>query len=367
MMPYTNDDRRVRPEVRLALLSALLCLVVAEGAARLLLSPPTGERKVAGFEKALVWKPLDPAVPLKPGDPVLSRSLYRFLPGSIWGHVYPDNRDGYFDRRNQVIYAMNRQGFRGADFAIPRTPGVARTVLVGDSFTFGEGVWLDHSWGFLLGKGLNEAGVRSEVYNFGVGGYCHVDEIILLREILPAYRPDVVVWGWFLNDIDHEALDRFGNETNALRGKWLRAVSWSRLARWAFDRAWGRYLSSRTIRIYRSLYDNPERLAGLQKSLTEARDRCRAADADLLVVLFPDLQGVSSGSYVFAGIHERLERWLAAEGIRTLDLAGAVGRAGPPPLTVHPTDPHPNRRVHAVIAREIQAAIQPSLRQRTLD
>jgi LmbE family N-acetylglucosaminyl deacetylase len=344
--------------------SVALCLLAAEGAARLILPAPTGARQVAGFAKALVWKPIDPSQPLEPGDPVLSRSLYRFRPGSIWGHVYPDNRDGYFDRRNQVVYAMNRQGYRGGDFAIRRTPGVARSILIGDSFTFGEGVWLDQTWGHLLERALAGVGIPNEVYNFGVGGYCHVDEIVLLREILAAYRPDVVVWGYFLNDIDHEALDRLSNETNALRGRWLAVVGPSRLASWAFERVWRRYLSARTTRAYRALYDDPGRLGRVRESLVEAAERSRRVGADLLVVLFPDLQGVSADDYVFAGIHDRLATLLAANGIRHLDLTGAVRRAGPSPLTVHPTDPHPNRRVHEVIAREVQAAIETSLRRR---
>ncbi len=93
--------------------------------------------------------------------------------------------------------SSNSRGLRGRrEFAVPKPAGVYRIALFGDSFTFGEDVSDEETFGEQMGKLL--AGV--EILNFGVHGYGHDQMLLYLREALPIYQPDVVLVGHVTDD-----------------------------------------------------------------------------------------------------------------------------------------------------------------------
>ena len=97
------------------------------------------------------------------------------------------------------IVNSNQRGMRGErEYALARTPGVARIVTVGDSFTFGDDVDDDQTFSAQLERALS----ATEVLNLGVHGYGHDQMLIRLeRDGLP-YAPDIVVLG--VVDADQE-------------------------------------------------------------------------------------------------------------------------------------------------------------------
>lgn len=92
----------------------------------------------------------------------------------------------------------NAQGWRALhDYARDRRAGVTRLAVLGDSFTFGEQARDEDVWTVMLEDQLD----RAEVLNFGVHGFGTDQQLRVLEEEAITYRPDVVVLGFFVEDI----------------------------------------------------------------------------------------------------------------------------------------------------------------------
>jgi hypothetical protein len=112
-------------------------------------------------------------------------------------------RPGRWDFAGRTVTA-NSRGIRGTDEHAPgRRPGIRRIVVVGDSFTFGEGVSDDETYPARLQARL---GPGVEVINLGVHGYGHDQMLIHLREEGLRYEPDLVVLGYYADDVARNGL-----------------------------------------------------------------------------------------------------------------------------------------------------------------
>src|SRR5688572_22752503 len=77
-----------------------------------------------------------------------------------------------------------------------RAPGTLRIALFGDSYTHGSEVATERTWGRVLERELAAAGVKTEVLNFGVGGYGMDQALQRWRSLGRAYAPDLVLLGF---------------------------------------------------------------------------------------------------------------------------------------------------------------------------
>lgn len=104
---------------------------------------------------------------------------------------------------NHPPVTTNGQGWRSRrDFTIDKPPQVTRIIALGDSFTFGEEVGDDDPWPAQLESQLDNA----QVYNMGVHGYGTDQQLIALEEYGLRYNPDIVVLGFFVEDIVRNGL-----------------------------------------------------------------------------------------------------------------------------------------------------------------
>jgi len=96
------------------------------------------------------------------------------------------------------MYHYNSQGIRSPVPAYSDRPaeGVLRIALFGDSFTHGDDVPYEHSFGAVLERSLNEAGIPAEVLNFGVGGYGIDQALLRFTQQGAAFAPHLVVLGF---------------------------------------------------------------------------------------------------------------------------------------------------------------------------
>jgi hypothetical protein len=96
------------------------------------------------------------------------------------------------------LYRYNLQGIRSPveKYENRPTEGVLRIALFGDSFTHGDDVSFEHSWGAVLEQKMNEAGIPTEVLNFGVGGYGIDQAMLRFKEQGAAFAPHLVVFGF---------------------------------------------------------------------------------------------------------------------------------------------------------------------------
>ncbi len=128
---------------------------------------------------------------LEPGmilyDPRLG---WRLKPNWFGSHKHYD-----FD----VNYNINRFGFRGRP---PTELESRRYAVVGDSFSFGQGVNDEQTFVHLL----DEADKEAEFLNFSVPGYSTDQQYLLIRDRVRLFKPDVLVLVVYLGN------DLFDNE-----------------------------------------------------------------------------------------------------------------------------------------------------------
>jgi len=109
---------------------------------------------------------------------------------------------------------INSHGFRDRERGLNKPPGVYRVAVLGDSGTEARQVDMDKTYTALTEKELNRRRCMGEgeveVLNFGVPGYGTCQELLLLRERVWKFSPDLVVLQVFTgNDIfnNHRALN----------------------------------------------------------------------------------------------------------------------------------------------------------------
>jgi len=97
----------------------------------------------------------------------------------------------------------NSRGFRGKkNFAYAKDKDKLRILILGDSFTFGDGVSDHETYAYHLQEMLPHA----EIINLGVHGYGHDQMLILLKEEGIKYRPDIVLLGFVRVDMSRNLL-----------------------------------------------------------------------------------------------------------------------------------------------------------------
>lgn len=75
-------------------------------------------------------------------------------------------------------------------------------MVLGDSHTQGFEVRQDYTYSAILSKYLNSHGVKAEVYNMGIAGFSTAEELIFLENEGVKYDPDIVILGFFANDLE---------------------------------------------------------------------------------------------------------------------------------------------------------------------
>lgn len=192
----------------------------------------------------------------------------------------------------------NSQGWRAdRDFPVAKPENTTRIVAVGDSLTFGEGVANQDTWPAQLEIQLDQ----SEVFNLAIGGYGTDQQLLVLEEAGLAYAPDIVIVGFFVEDVMRNGLafrdyakPRFVLEDGRLRltnmpiptfaeilGEDTEAKPWSYLAYFVGSRLRGRFTALDDLA-------NNEDLLMLSKALlTRMQASAHGAGAKLLVVAMP--------------------------------------------------------------------------------
>lgn len=146
-------------------MSIPLGAVVAVGGAELLLH-------LIGFSDPEFHEP----------DPLLGKRLRA-------GYRAVQSREGH------AVVAVNGHGFRDVEWSVSKAAHVSRVAFVGDSFIEAAHVPFEDTVVARVAEILNRDGrsVPVEVMNFGVSGYGTAQELLLLRDRVAKFSPDVVV------------------------------------------------------------------------------------------------------------------------------------------------------------------------------
>jgi hypothetical protein len=100
-------------------------------------------------------------------------------------------------------FAINSKGFRSTtEYSYHKPNGALRVMCLGDSNTQGFECHQDSTYASVIQRFLGKRGVKAEVINAGVSGFSTVEALVFLENEGIKYFPDVVVLGYFANDVD---------------------------------------------------------------------------------------------------------------------------------------------------------------------
>ncbi len=235
---------------------------------------------------------------------------------------------------------INADGMRDREFPLDKPPGTFRIAVIGDSITFGYRVGAEQTYPKVLERLLRDYlpdATPFEVLNFGVAGYSVPEIVESLRVKVLRYDPDLVVYGYCLND--PEIYNPF-----------------ARLLRARLEHPQRGYLDR--------LADGRLRLYALARYVLDASRQPEATEFDENAIwdADPGYRAIHSGAQRYetyiARLHDSGPGW---EAVRTgLDDLAAVSRARGIPIAVavfplmQRSEPYALEPVHATLERAIE-------------
>lgn len=255
---------------------------------------------------------------------------------------------------------------RGASVGAPE-PDVIRVVMIGDSFTEGQGVAQRHTFSAVLDRELGES---VEVINCGRRGH----DFPMIHQFFQRQlelQPEVVVYAMTLNDAQQSesfrARQAYLDDWIMNRRRMITAGSdptpsfWTpRIAALIQDRLEGLRVGRETSRWYREMYDEPNRAGweATQRQVRQMHDAMESRGGRFLVALLPLLIGLD-GDDPFREVNQTIaEAFARTPPVELVDTTPAFLNQRAESLWVHPADRHPNERAHRIIAESIRPELE---------
>lgn len=257
-------------------------------------------------------------------------------------------------------YRYNNLGLRGPDVDVEQLKKGHLILVVGDSFTFGQGIALRDTFSARLQMELdNETPNTYTVLNAGLPGRNASQEYHYLMQEGFRLDPEMIILQATLNDAEMES------------------YTYAPLTAWPdFEK---RYLWKSHLFFYFVLAYNIEKLpypAYIQSLYKKSAPgynyfhfawegiavEARKRKIPVLLVLFPFFENMRK--YPYANIHTHLKSFAEGHGYTVLDLLPAYQKS-PLPATafhLHPNDSHPNEHAHALAAQAILPVLRQSLK-----
>jgi hypothetical protein len=268
---------------------------------------------------------------------------------------------GYFSRRWYRMGEVreNSHGFRGPEFQAAKPAGIYRIAVVGDSFTFGNGVKQGDRYTDLLQARLPS---QIEVLNFGEPGANTPQHRQRIERLLREIGPDFILLQWYVNDVEgndssdrpvfhplmpipawHDWLNTFSALYTVANMQWAQAQI-----------ALG-MTSSYPDYLRRRLEDpNSRDSISDRDMLRDAIDASQRAGVPIGIVLFPDTSGDMAAAYPFQYLHDRVAAVCVERRITCLDLredfSHVRDRAS---LWANRLDHHPGAAANQIAAQKI--------------
>ena len=269
-------------------------------------------------------------------------------------------------------YARNAWNLRDRDYPSPKPPERRRILMLGDSFTFGQGVYDDSAiFPEILERRLTarpEFAGGVDVLNGGLPGTLTDSWLDVWHATAESFDPDLLVIVFFLRDGTRTAsvpefFDRIRAEVSERnrRSRLYRSLYLYRLYRDARDRE--EVAKHYTARFRASYFGAPHQTAEwriAQRNLRSLRDLAEARSTRVALVVFPVLVQLDD-HYPFREISALITRFGHDNGFPTYDLLpDFLGRSAPS-LWVSAYDQHPNENGHALVAERLDPFVSERL------
>ncbi|MDP3478361.1 MAG: GDSL-type esterase/lipase family protein [Desulfoprunum sp.] len=273
--------------------------------------------------------------------------------------------ENYFYNKSYKLFANERNSYkyRGKEFELKKGRKF-RIVVIGDSITFGQGVYpYPLRYTDLVEQRMDAAfpGQSFEVINLGACGH-DLPEHIRSLPFVEGLHPDFILYQWFINDMDF-----MGQVKDVIAPELLSNHYWhSKLQKnsalyYFVQRGWRQlYLSYGKIKGFdqhiRGLFVDENSLSTNKSNerLAQLLDGIKDIGVPSGIVLFPHAAYPIQG-YPFAFMHERIMKICENRNIPCLDLRGAYSSFDDhlEKLWANKLDPHPSALAHDIAAKGI--------------
>ncbi len=262
-------------------------------------------------------------------------------------------------------YTRNRWNLRDRDYPAAKPPGRKRVLMVGDSFTFGQGVYDDAAiFPEILERRLSahpELAAGVDLLNGGLPGSLTDEWLRVWEATAEDFAPDLLVIVFFLRDGTKTAsvpefFDRIRNEVSR-RNQRSRAYRYSYLVRLYRDARDREQVAQHYTERFRAAYFGPTHQTSewrrAQANLISLRDRALARGTQVAFVVFPVLVRLDE-DYPFRAISDLVEAFAKENAMPTYNLLPDFMGRDAPAYWVSGFDQHPNERGHALVAERLE-------------
>ena len=265
-----------------------------------------------------------------------------------------------------VPYRSNSAGFRGPEVSESKPQDVFRIAVGGDSFTMGSGVPEEGTYAYQLEVLLNQrasSARRFQTLNLGIAGLSIRQVVTRIEQVGLRFHPDMIVYGWTLNDIEGPHYERLlpWNERLAAYAKLKRSwVSPSEFFNWMRSRL--RYIMQDDSTSYRSelahnYFEVDLAWADFVAELDRLAEIQEREGICAVVFLNPELIELHD-EHPFTPVYDHVAKAARDRGLFTVRSIDAFLDFEPMTLWVARANSHPNIRGHQILADTLLSGLE---------
>lgn len=320
--------RKAITNTALLVVSIVFCLLLAEGATRVLQKAGS----LPEFNRDTLHKGFR-----KPEETLNAKTIRSDNP--VLFHEYDPNDP-----------MVNSVGHRGAEFPLEKTPGTLRIAVLGDSVAYGFGVALEETFPLQLQQLLAQQGQKVEVLNFAVSGYGTAAHIELFNSKVQQYKPDLVLLAYVLNDpLPNDLIVTVLKELMATGRFFDKLASRTQFGAWLYLQYYNYKDQQSTHRNYESIFAEQKTWQELNAAIKHLKE---ATNDNFAVAVFPLL--LDFERYPFTDIHQQLLNAFSESNVKAVDMLPIYSQHDHKTLRIHPQDnTHPNAQGHEVAAEAL--------------
>lgn len=291
------------------------------------------------------------------------RGISKLSSSPIAYEMIPDTRVV----REGVTISTNSDGFRDTDFSEePRSDQYLIAVL-GDSFTFGQGVSQSETFPTIFQKLLNQSheDPKFRVWNLGVSGYNTEQQSYLLKSFVLPRKPNWVVVGYNLNDYEPIVIDQtlFGKDHSGNGSVINRLMTFVRkdmlitqvvqlklgnLIR-IFDPNWTN--SPYFQEVMNQYLKSNGGWTNVSMSLNNMKSECDASGVGFTIAILPVMWDFHN--YLFEEVNDVIVNFCKNNNIDYVDMLPYFKAEKAANWCVSSIDTHPNSRAHGIFAKAL--------------